>query len=837
MRSFVFSLAFFSLQIIHAQSPEVHFTFNQSTGDVTVKEEVTGNVYNVINHFNRPEYIDAINGNALRLDGWSTYITAPNISVSGITRQLTVEAWYATEAFTKELSSILDLSGFNSGFHLSVSPFGQIVFGYFVDGVANTVMTPNKISKYQWHYIVAIVDLDEGTTKVYVDNELWFINNNQSGNAISVDNQPLFIGKRNLDQTTAGFSINTLNGAIDDIKIYSVALNAEALASHFAVAGNRSVELEIDPNDRFANDFLRPRFHPIPNAVWANECYGLIYYNNKYHLFFQKNPNGPYLFFMHWGHFTSPDLVNWKEERIALAPDSHPGFDNFGIWSGTATFAPDGTPRLLYTGVDSQKAGIGLAAPSDTSLLTWTKYVNNPVVANAPANSMDFRDIYVWKEGINYYMIAGSGIGGNAGGKVVLYKSTDLMSWTYLKPLFFDTHTSRSGVFWEMPFFHKLDSNTYILGVLPTPTAASGPAKVLYWLGKWQNETFTPYFQIPKKTEFIPENLLAPALGTDKDGNIVTIGIIPEDRSAASQVAAGWRQTFSIAREMRLLKDSTVGQIPHRNLCRLRGAGVELQNRSITAGSNFNFPEISGNQIEVELALKADSASIFSVQFFKHADGKELTSLIFNLSDNSISLDRSVSSLSGGLRNVRKESYIFDFSDTIRVRAFLDHSILEVFIDNVIVISCRVYPSRKESDNLDMVLKQGTVNVLSLSKWQMYDLGESSKEEVCIPVHLPSSLRKEKKVVQPPITTAVDREIRKAFALLPVPASTHLIVQQQGEWIAQFTLYSTTGIEVIRADISNFNNEIDISGLQSNIYLAKCTSQSSTQYFKVVVQH
>jgi sucrose-6-phosphate hydrolase SacC (GH32 family) len=450
---------------------------------------------------------------------------------------------------------------------------------------------------------------------------------------------------------------------------------------------------------------------------------------------------------------------------------------------------------------------------------------------------MDFRDIYVWKQGSIYYMIVGSGIGGNAGGKVVLYKSTDLTSWTYLKPLFFDTNTSRSGVFWEMPFFYKLDSATYILGVLPTPNAISGPAKVLYWLGKWENETFTPYFEAPKKTEFIPENLLAPAVGTDKDGNAVTIGIIPEDRSVTSQIAAGWRQTFSVAREMRLLKDSTIGQIPHRNLCRLRSEKLALDSRQIEKGTNFNLPGISGTQIEIEATFKADTASIFSLQFFKHTDGKEVTSVIFNLKDNSISLDRSGSSLTSGLKNIRKEKYVFDANDSIYVRAFLDHSILEVFVDNLIVISCRVYPSRVESNNVDVVLSEGGVKLLSLNKWNMLDLSETTSQDVCPPIDLPTEFRKEKKTVVTPVTTAINKEIESEFELYPNPASDYVIVQRAGTWEARVILYSLTGEQVLETIVTSAKNKINVSGLPSGVYVGKCyTKSSAVRRFKLIIK-
>jgi len=75
----------------------------------------------------------------------------------------------------------------------------------------------------------------------------------------------------------------------------------------------------------------------------------------------------------------------------------------------------------------------------------------------APPSTIDvkeFRDPFVWKEGTEYRMIIGSGIA-DVGGTALLYRSRDLISWTYIKTLLVGDKTD-SGMFWEMSAYASI---------------------------------------------------------------------------------------------------------------------------------------------------------------------------------------------------------------------------------------------------------------------------------------------------------------------------------------------------------------------------------------------
>ena len=572
--------------------------------------------------------------------------------------------------------------------------------------------------------------------------------------------------------------------------------------------------LSVDPRLRHGSDRLRPVYHPMPATSWANESYGLIYYNNLYHMFFQKNPNAPVLHFMHWGHLSSPDLVDWKEERIPFGPDKAPGFDDFGTWSGTSIFDQNGNPVLVYTGVNTSRAAIALATPDDESLITWTKFENNPVVSSAPPGLADFRDPFLWKDEETYYMIVGSGFRNNGGGTLPTYKSTDLVNWERIRDLHQSTNTDVSGRFWEMPAFVKLnEDNDYALVVGPL---FSGFAKCLYWIGKWENENFTLYHQDPKFFDPTQSNLLAPAFGYDKDGRITYIGIIPETRSESEQLKAGWRQTFSIPRVMRLLNDTTLGHYAHPNLCRYRSNEVLIENRVIGSDDEDNLPEFSGDQTEYLFNISSQIESEFKIVFMQNPATGFGFNFEISMSDDLV------------IFNGKEFAYDFDSTRNIEVHAFVDHSVLEIFLDNTHVFSRRLYPV-EGADNINIVLEDGSeITLVEAYKWDRLAFGSDGSDSVCEPINLPDNSRKPVKSEITSIKGALN------FRIYPNPSNNEIMIKGEQPF-ERALFYDLSGKLALEREVP-LDNRIDTKRLKAGVYILRLNSGNIIVSRKIVIE-
>jgi len=199
------------------------------------------------------------------------------------------------------------------------------------------------------------------------------------------------------------------------------------------------------------NTALRPRLHFTPRVGWMNDPHGVTFHDGTYHLFFQYVPDSlAWREDCHWGHATSPDLLHWEEQPIALSP----GDGDAGCWSGGLAVTDDGEPLIFYTAAVERDLGRGqvrLARSADADWTTWTK---GEVVASAQTDETHvFRDPVVFRDGDGWRMLVGYGAAdGTAGAET--FASPDLESWTPTG-LLATRHTSTgdpwTGTAWECP--------------------------------------------------------------------------------------------------------------------------------------------------------------------------------------------------------------------------------------------------------------------------------------------------------------------------------------------------------------------------------------------------
>jgi beta-fructofuranosidase len=463
-----------------------------------------------------------------------------------------------------------------------------------------------------------------------------------------------------------------------------------------------------DKPSKLAADPQRPRYHLMPPANWMNDPNGPLFWKGQYHLFYQYNPNGAFPESMHWGHAASPDLVHWKHLPIALAPTPG-GPDKDGCWSGCAV-VDGGVPTILYTGVFPQ---VQCLARGDDEMITWRKFAANPIIA-APPQGMQttgFRDPCVWREEEEWYLAIGSGIEAQ-GGVVLLYRSRDLIHWDYLHflcrgrrdELLPGKDAVSNGEMWECPDFFPLSGKHALL--------VSTQGAVIYSVGAYENHYFRP--EVQGKAD-LSDSYYAARSMLDEQGRRILWGWIREGRSEAAQRAAGWAGVMSLPRVVSLAADGRLRSVPAPELETLRGKHHHFTGQPARGGFS-----VRGESLEIQAEFELGTSEVAGLTVRSSPGGQELTSITYNRTKAQLLIEREHSSLSPDVdREPQGGSFTLAGDETLKLRIFLDASVIEVFANDRACLTSRIYPSRPDSLGIGPLAKGGTARLKALDVWEM----------------------------------------------------------------------------------------------------------------------
>ncbi len=723
---------------IVCQAREVARFTMQNSGD-KITESVSGQTF-AIHGVHPAENMPGAKGQALRFDGYSTYIDAEvgNIIPAG-SKQMTASVWFAVETFpiveidvnTAEqvaIASCLDDNA-KTGFGFFIGLDGKYSFKSYIGGWQLELKADAPLDRYRWINLTAVIDSESRSATLYNNGEP--VATSKANGNIVVANSPMRIGRSFNERFSGPFCLTSFNGLIDDIAVWDEALSGETISSWTA----ENAPNLIVPAERFEGDPMRPAFHAMPAANWANETHGMIYSNGRYHLFFQKNANGPYMSRLHWGHLSSENLFDWTEEKIALAPETY--WDFKGCWSG-CVFVDDeltqGKPSILYTGVDYAKAVIAQASPLDDDLIGWEKSAM-PVINGRPDGlSDDFRDPYFFRTDNGAYIIVGSSKGGVGTTTLHVY-NPQTKSWSNDGKTFFTgTDAQSCGTFWEMPNVTKI-GDKWIFTVTPQNTSRGVAA--LYWTGSINPDgTFKPDRTSPSTIElpgFAREGygLLSPTVYRH-DGKTIALGIVPDKLPSQANYNLGYAHKFSIPREWTLDSEGNLRQKPYSGLAELRTDGG-FSKSDFTLNGEQTIAGVEGRGVELcgEFAVTAGKCGFTLLD-----DGTSAVKVYYDGTTNEIVVD------SRGVDRLINDSGVFDGfyhsqlprqlakGETVKLNVFFDHSILDIFINDTWATSVRVFAQAKQAENVGVFTDTPT-SVLTLNAW---NLKGSSSDSGIVPV-------------------------------------------------------------------------------------------------------
>ncbi len=508
---------------------------------------------------------------------------------------------------------------------------------------------------------------------------------------------------------------------------------------------------------KLAGDKYRPKYHFSVPANNMNDPNGLTWWGGKYHLFYQfVPPRGDTVLLprgLGWGHAVSEDLVHWQDMPIAFHPEKDKG-DGDACYSGQNMV--DGDKVIAF--YHGKNSGNCIALARDKWLMHWEKNPANPVVPNPkPGEKLPYPvfDPCIWKVGDTYYSLSGGrrnipGLGWTRIDTDYLFKSTDLTNWEPVHD------------FYEGGYFTNMDEDAAVPNFLPLGDKNnrwmlmffSHPRGAQYYVGRYHKdqEKFLPMYHgrinngpmtLPGERigTFNAGSLHAPSATIDGKGRIIGMFNMLEGVDKEQIKAQGWNQTMALPRVFeweddgnefapgRRPQDGVMRITPTEELAALRTASASYKNIKLPANKDvFIVPHGKSLEIVAEIDLK-DSKQV-GMKVFATKDGQEETLVTFVQTMNGLMIDTTKGSIweQAYPRTPEIGFLRLPKGEPLKLRVFIDQSIIEVFANDVACLTTRVYPHRDDADGIAFFSRAADAEVKNVTVYQMKDIWAHCKQ-------------------------------------------------------------------------------------------------------------
>ncbi|MCY3791697.1 MAG: glycoside hydrolase family 32 protein [Gemmatimonadetes bacterium] len=492
-----------------------------------------------------------------------------------------------------------------------------------------------------------------------------------------------------------------------------------------------------------AGDPVRPIYHFCNPDGRLNDPNGLCFWQGRWHLFYQAfPPEDPR---PHWAHAVSDDLIHWRDLPYAIYP--HP---EHGCWSGASLVDGD---RVIVHYYGHQTGNVS-AISRDPLLLNWQKVPGGIPEPKVNELSQPFRvyDPCIWKKDGAYYSLSGgtlpTGPRGLQRRANFLFRSEDLETWEYLHPFVEDDLFSVNGDDGACPYFWPIGDKHMLLYY----SHRNGGQ---YLIGDYDQARDKLIARDYGRFNFgasWPGGIHAPSATPDGKGGLIAIfnvnwgmpslGWSEEERQVRHFGCWEGQQLMSLPRRLSLSTSGDVQIEPAGDIESLRGRHTQIADCTIKGNSEIVFDQLAGNAIELNLEVETNGAPLIELDVLRSPDQQEHTRIAF-YRDRSVkpletgsaagtppnnegtyslvALDSSHASIQPEARSRPPEiaPVFLAPEENLKMRVFIDKSIVEVFVNDRQCLAVRVYPGRQDSVGVALRAVGRDVRLVVLDAWEM----------------------------------------------------------------------------------------------------------------------
>ncbi|WP_052260858.1 glycoside hydrolase family 32 protein [Photobacterium gaetbulicola] len=416
-------------------------------------------------------------------------------------------------------------------------------------------------------------------------------------------------------------------------------------------------------------DYL-PAYHIAPKTGHLNDPNGMVFDGEKYHLFYQWFPFGPFHGMKHWKYLITKDFIHFEEGDV-LVPETE--FETHGIYSGGA-ICIDGFIYCFYSGnvmnedgeTFSQNQNVAKYSTDGKLLDRWN------IVPKAPVGyTGNFRDPspFINDEGELMFVVGAQRE--DEAGATLLYKMTSLTQAELVGEVSYGgvSDLSRQAAVYmhECPdISHSNGKDLFILspmGLKPQAERYNNIFSTQLMIGQYQRGEMhaEQVIELDKGFDFY-----APQTFTDSERNIMLAWCGNGSLSIPTELL-GWKFMLSMPREL-LMEGNKLMQRPLVEFDQLKQPLVTLEQPGRY--------DIDGNLSQSHIIVDGIDDQTFSLTLFEDAEYK----LMLAYQDGSLLLDRSQTVETDDMKRFGSERRV-RLSSLQQLEIFIDNSVIEIFIN------------------------------------------------------------------------------------------------------------------------------------------------------------
>lgn len=238
-----------------------------------------------------------------------------------------------------------------------------------------------------------------------------------------------------------------------------------------------------------------------------------------------------------------------------------------------------------------------------------------------------------------------------------------------------------------------------------------------YYVGEWKNEQFHPDYH--GRMSWVDNEFFAPESLQDDKGRRIMWAWLMTSTEFSQRWDRGWGGTMSLPRVLSLDEDGQLLMDVPDEIKALRYRPFTKDSFAVHPGADQVIDGISGNSIELGITMESTEASEYGVKVCVSPDRQEQTVVSYDATAGEIRIDTRNSGPKDTPTKVEAAPLTLKQGEPLKLRVFVDKSVVEVFANGRQGLVRRIYPAQADSLGVSMFSNGGSTQVSAFAAWHI----------------------------------------------------------------------------------------------------------------------